>query len=292
MSADLPGALENIIDPLGAAQEFLDQLRYYFQAYVIGTTGVNKHMRDCMENARLCFDWSTLCTETPKQPHSRAFFALSDKLAPALLKGMWPVGFDWVPPRQWPRQRRDGGLFAQYQQLMRRVRKASKNNVFRDRWFVTRRFLVTPVMTTPTLRAPFGSARWSQGLSADRHACILCHIAGFAGLAGVSAASPFHVRPSSLAALGHGRSLRKSRGNRAQQRFHGQEGSFASLASKPWVGRVVYVSAVERVPTDSTIAGDLVSHARFTFSGSDGPHCWHAVRLLHRARMMQGGGRV
>ena len=104
---------------------------------------------------------------------------------------------------------------------------------------------------------------------------------------GVSAGATFAVAAGDLAALGCGATMKKARKTQAAQAFRGGDGSFASLASTRFAGLVVRVVAVERALDESALAASLLTNKFFTFP-REGTHCWHAVRVFLRARMMRG----
>ena len=104
---------------------------------------------------------------------------------------------------------------------------------------------------------------------------------------GVSAGATFAVAAGDLAAFGCGATMQKARKSKAAQAFRGGDGSFASLASTRFVGLVVRVVAVERALDESALAASLLTNKFFTLP-REGTHCWHAVRVFLRARMMRG----
>ena len=121
-----------------------------------------------------------------------------------------------------------------------------------------------------------------------RH-CILGLIGQMAGCEapGVSAGTSFAVAAGDLAALGCGATMKKARKTQAAQVFRGGDGSFASLASTRFAGLVVRVVAAERALDESVLAAPLLTNTFFTLP-REGTHCWHAVRVFLRARMMRG----
>ena len=54
----LMGSSKEVLEAMYECECFLDRLAYYYQAYIIGSIGVNKPMREMAENLRTCWDSS------------------------------------------------------------------------------------------------------------------------------------------------------------------------------------------------------------------------------------------
>lgn len=267
----------------------------------VGSVGVNAGMRAVMASAKICFGWRTLYREAPKaRPHAAAYVDLVEKLRPALLQSRIPAGPEWsfVNGVDAYRQKRGpNGIVSQYQSLTRRVRAYARRCRERGPWFQITEYVVLPVATCGVLEAslallePFGSL-----LGVSRQ-CVLDVIARFVGLyphLGPHTAflqllqRPFRVRRDALARVGCGRVLLG--GNlalRPGRIFRGDIGSFASVGSQPFKGKVVRIVGTNVTLDEDAVLASLESDPCFTAPDSEGLHCWHAVRLCHRVRMMR-----
>ena len=70
---------------------------------------------------------------------------------------MWPAGqeFDFVH-KEMPRKRGPTGMFEQYRELMRRVRRAAKSGWLSESWHQMEKVMVQSVMTYGKLNATLG----------------------------------------------------------------------------------------------------------------------------------------
>ena len=135
---------------------------------------------------------------------------------------------------------------------------------------------------------------------------MLFLIREFLGVAGVSAARPFEVSPSSLVKVGaRGRAgKRRSAQKREDQKFRGSTGSFATLlwtrSSKEEslhpqrivkdqrfqeCAFLVRIVALDCQFDESRLASSLLADKAFVFPDVEGAHCWHAVRVYMRCRL-------
>ena len=137
-----------------------------------------------------------------------------------------------------------------------------------------------PVVTHGVLQASL--ARRFRGFRASP-SCIdvlLAHIAAFAGIALLESA-PLHfsrefpVRRDSVARLGRGRQLLNSRSRRKDYVFRGGAGDFASLAAKPFKGKVVQIMRSNSRLDSDAIQAVLEADVSFTKPDEAGNHAWH-----------------
>ena len=311
----LMGSSKEVLEAMYECECFLERLAYYYEGYILGSLGVNKHMREMLENLRKCWDFEYLLHKVPREEHYHAFFHVYDKLFPTLRRTMWPAGqqFDFVQTNM-PSKRGRNGMFEQYRELMRRVRVARKSRWLSDHWWRMKKVRVQSMMTYGKLSATLGRIfPWKFLSDVGRHCVfgLIGHMAGFlapasgpgycsqrlkdaegelvldAGVPGVSAGPPFEVRIDSLAAVGCGKTVRTARKDREEKLFRGRVGSFASLAFGSLRGKVVRVVGADFVLEESAIAASLLSDRFFSFP-SAGTYCWHAVRVFLRSWMMRG----
>ena len=296
----LPAATCAVLEALFELDRFLATLAYHFNAYVLGAVGVNKSMREVAEHSSLCWDWEYLLRREPQTQHFRAFFALFDLMQPTLRRTEWPVGpgFEFVS-KSWSSKRGHLGLFQQYQLLARRIRRAGRAS-----WRVVTHYYVRPVSRYPIVSASLSCAQQFRNVSKNILACVFSVIGdACVGAESVSATVPFKTKPSSLAAVGFGKSVKQARQLRKKQEFRGAVGSFASLVAPLPAGKWVRVAGEAREFDENRLAGKLVrvvGEARefdekrlaaslhedksFVFPDASGSHCWHAVRLYLRCR--------
>ena len=269
---------------------FIHRVIYYVEAYAVGDTGVNQDMRAITEANFLCWDFGYLLRAGAKKEHYEAFFDVAQRLRPVLQKALRPRGpeFGFVSG-EWPLPRGPNGWFQQYKTLNLRLRAAAKSRwKFRDWWRIAR-FTIQPVLGCGRLRRVSRStSSWPQlqHISPARRACVLFLICEFEGRAGVSAAGPFEVAPSSLVVVGTGGRKGKRRSSQAReaQQFRGSEGSFASLLS-PGRGKLVQIQALDWQLDESRLASSLLTDKTFVFPDTSGAHCWHVVRVFMRCRL-------
>lgn len=281
----LPAASEDVLSALSEAMNFLESLIYHLRAYTVGSVGVPDATRAALDNAHVCWDWNRLLTKVPRETHYKAFFGLYEALLPALRHTAWPpeTSFPWVQ-HTWPKLRGHNGAFDQYKRLMQRVRRAATKHDWRSQ----QSFVVEPVYTT-ILAASLG-VRLSC-MEQPARECILHLVAVFVGpdaRGGIARASAFEADVNALAAVGHGRSMQRARGRRRQQVYRG--GTFASLAMPRTAGRLVRVSRSPGDAAEEQIAATLLSDPTFAAPAPDDQsmgHCWHALRVYMRSRMMK-----
>lgn len=284
--AHLPAAALEMVSALSAAESFCSQLAYNFEAYLVGSVGVQASLRSLLSHARDCWNWKELVKRPPREHEYLSFFALWEELKPALLHTEWPSAepdFQWLP-RQWPGKRGAGGLFEQYKTLMQRVRSR------KGQWVSRATVLVEPVWSSSCLECSLGLLPLLRRNSPVK-ACIFHVIASFAGHragASVFAAKPFAVRVADLAAVGYGRTMKRARTLRSQQVFTGRIGSFASLAKFRPLGRLVRVQNYQDSVDEQALASAFISDRSLVFPDSGGRHCWHAVRIYLRCRLVRG----
>lgn len=283
----LMGSSKEVLEAMYECECFLERLAYYYEGYIIGSLGVNKHMREMLEDLRKCWDVEYLVYKVPREEHYKAFFRVYDKLVPTLRHTMWPAGqqFDFVQTYM-PSKRGRNGMFEQYRELMRRVRVARTSRRLSHHWWRITKVRVERMMTYGKLNATVGRMLPWKFVSGVVRQCVFGLIGHMAGL-GVSAGPPFMVDVGSLAAVGCGKTLRTARKGRQEKLFRGHIGSFASLACVPSEGKVVRVVGADFVLVQSAIAASLLSDRFFSFP-QDGTHCWHAVRVFLRSWMMRG----
>ena len=189
-----------------------------------------------------CWDFEYLVKGAPLGGHYRAFFAVCEKLRPALSHTMWLVGPDFRSVmKAMPALRGTNGFVEQYRSFMRRVRAASASRWISRGWWRIVTVHVQPVMNHGALMATLGRSSPWRLLSAVTRQCLLGLIREMVGWdrPGVFAGRPFRVVIGSLAAVGYGRTLREARKTWSAQVFRGGVGSFASLACTPFVGKIV-----------------------------------------------------
>ena len=88
----LMGSSKEVLEAMYECECFLERLAYYYQAYIVGSIGVNKPMREMAANLRKCWDFQHLMRNAPRHRHYDAFFNVYDKLLPTLAHTMWPAG--------------------------------------------------------------------------------------------------------------------------------------------------------------------------------------------------------
>ena len=108
----LMGSSKEVLEAMYECECFLERLAYYYQAYIVGSIGVNKPMREMAANLRKCWDFQHLMRNAPRRRHYDAFFNVYDKLLPTLAHTMWPAGqeFDFVQ-KEMPGKRGTNGMF-------------------------------------------------------------------------------------------------------------------------------------------------------------------------------------
>ena len=304
----------SVLEAIYEAECFLERLAYYWEGYLIGSIGMNKFMREIHENLKTCWDFKHLVTKLRREHHYRAFFAVCEKLRPTLNHTMWPggpgvsagapgaggpgvsagapgVGEDFrFVTHAMPALRGTNGFFEQYRSLMQRVRAAGASRRISRGWWRIETVSVQPVMRHGALMVTLGQSSPWRFLSDVARQCLFGLIGEMVGWdrPGVFTGRPFRVSIGSLAAVGYGRTLRMARKTRSAQVFRGGVGSFASLACAPFEGKIVRVTAAETILDDSAVAASLLGNKFFTAPDESGVHCWHAVRVFHRSRMMRG----
>ena len=285
--AFLPATVAGVVAAITQAENLCEQLEYYLAGYAAGSIGVNRTLRDTMASAATCWDWAFLVQQPPQTEHYHFLFALAAALRPTLRHTSWPThpDFQWLP-QQWPAVRGPNGLFEQYRLLMQRIRARSIGGAFSD----LRRLLVEPVVHFVPLALSLGQVTaFASQLGATKR-CLLSTIGMFVGDAagpGVIAGRPFEVAARNLSAPGYGRASAMSRSLRSCYVFRGAIGSFASLATPRLKGRLVRVVASTGGPDEEAIASALFGDRRIVFPGADGKHCWFAVRVYMRSRLMR-----
>ena len=238
---------------------------------------------------RKCWDFQRRMRKVPEAIHYNAFFNVYDKLLPTLAHTMWPAGqeFDFVKKKM-PRLRGANGMFEQYRELMRRVRRAAKSGWLSQSWHQMEKVMVQSVMTYGKLNATLGRMSPWKCVSVVACHCIFVLIGHMAGVLapvgglgsctwrlrdtrrelvldddgrpGFLAGPPFKVAIGSLASIGCGSLLRTARTNRHKHVFRGSIGSFASLAFAPLQGKVVRVISADFVLAEGAIAASLMSN--------------------------------
>jgi hypothetical protein len=250
-----------------------------------------------MGNARVCWDWKYLVERFPRRHHYEAFFALWDDLLPMLKASPFPEGDEWTfVGGVWPSRRGPSGLFEQYRNLMTRVRSyATRCKRHGDGlpWFVPQEWVVRPVVTHSVLQASLARRLAQSKVSPAHIARILAKVAAFAGLTLPSDTPPclsrsFLVKCESVAQLGYGRQLLRSRGRGKEYAFRGGAGDVASIAAKPFKGKIVQIIESRSQLDGDAVLATLEAEPFFAKPDEAGNHAWHAVRACHRTRLMRG----
>lgn len=96
------------------------------------------------------------------------------------------------------------------------------------------------------------------------------------------------MKPASLARAGCGKLLEHARGLRHTYVFRGGIGSFASVASAYHAGKLVRIVRVKQELDAKALLTTLENNPWFTKPDAQGDHCWNAVRVVHRLRLMRG----
>ena len=87
---------------------------------------------------------------------------------------------------------------------------------------------------------------------------------------------------------GCGRLLDGARARRRARVFRGGFGSFASVAVRPFKGKLVRVVGATTIVDEDVLLATLESDPTFTRPDAQGDHSWHAVKTAHRTRLMRG----
>merc|ERR1712079_163720 len=70
----LMGSSKEVLEAMYECECFLERLAYYYEAYIVGSIGVNKPMREMAANLRKCWDFQHLMHKAPRQIQYQAFF--------------------------------------------------------------------------------------------------------------------------------------------------------------------------------------------------------------------------
>ena len=280
-----------VLAAIGEAESFCSHLLYHFKGYAFGSIGMNKTMRDTMEWSEKCWDWNTLARRKPKEEHYKAFLALAESLRPSLQHTSWPMhpDFEWLV-KQWPPVQGTNGLFQQYRLLMQRIRAVLRARGRRGEFSDLQRLLVAPVLHCVPLALSLGQAAAFARQPRVTKRCLLSVIGAFVGTAacpGVVAGRPFEVAAEDLAAPGFGHALAVARSLRSDYVFRGAFGSFASLATPRQRGKLVRVVGSAGGFAEEAIASVMFGDRGIVFPSADGAHCWFAVRVYMRCRLMR-----
>ena len=197
-------------------------------------------MRAIAEANSLCWDFAYLLQNKIAKEHYLAFLAVTQRLGPVLRKGLLPQGaeFEFLG-REWPKERGPNGWFQQYRTLCLRLKAAAQKSKWKSQgWWRISLVTIQPVYGCGRLvvslpdtcgHRPCSWLPWwfpfppARDISQARRACVLFLIREYLGEAGVSAASPFQVAPSSLVVVGAGGWAGKRRSDqmRQAQQFRG-----------------------------------------------------------------------
>ncbi len=179
-------------------------------------------------------------------------------------------------------------MFAQYKTLMIRVRRYARRCQWVGPWFRHVEFIVRPVSKSPILEASLRLHSPFRNASPLQRACVFSVVTSFAGCK----QRAFPVKCESVARLGCGHSLRGSRSLLQTRVFRGDVGSFASVATNPFKGKVVRIVGAKTDVDEDSLLATLEADPFFTrpgiFAGIEESHAWHAVRIVHRTRLMRG----
>ena len=259
----VPAASDDVFSAVSEAVTFLGCLTYYLRAYTVGGYGVTDETRHVLDKARVCWDWGYLLTHEPQSNHIRAFVDLYKALLPTLKNTEWPS----TPESNFLEHkivqiRGTNGAVDQYRRLVHRARRAASKRIA---WRSAASSSVEPVLySTPFLQVLLGRMfKRHKGVSVHAIRCILHVVSSFlveAARAVITRAA-FEASAIDLATPGHGSTLRKARGRRRQQEYREEQIAAALLSDF-----------------------DFVKPSR---SKEGNRHCWHALRVYMRTRMMR-----
>ena len=270
-------------------QDFLHNLQHKLDEFM-GRRGVNDHMLALGKEAALALNWRKLVHRPPTREEYFAFFRLAALLRSVLQNTLWPhaMAFPYVQ-HSWPRDRGPNGWFQQFKLLVARVAEA-RSPGSQHKWTRTKLWVVHGVFRT-CVDASLGQLPlWKGAMPAVARSHVCGLIGAWAALQGVSACNrpAFRVSPSALASVGNGRRLLGARGKKGEYTFQGGVGSLASAAAPQCLlGQVVRVVDAEVIFYDDALEASLSSCTKFTAANADGSHCYHAVRLVHRVRLLR-----
>ena len=288
----LPSRLQALRQASQSCKSFIAALKENLEAY-LGTRGASDTMVALLQDASLALAWGDLAMRPPTLDQHRAFLRLVARLRPALSNTLWPdpPAFPHVQ-RAWPAERGTGGWFQQYTLLAKRLRQAARPVDLSHRWgwWTARAWVVRPVVRT-VMDASLGQlSQWRRAWHAAARSYVCQLVGEFLGLQGVSARSRevFCVSLGSLAIVGKAARLPGARGKKAQYAFRGGVGGLASLSAPARLrGKVVCVVGAKLELDENALEASLAREPSFTAASRDGDHCYHAVRLCHRVRMMR-----
>jgi len=284
---ELPGRLRALRQASGSMRAFLVSLEASLHEF-LGRRGANDTMLALGEAAGVALDWPALLAAPATVEHFRAFFRLAALLRPILEHTAWPSkeAFPHVK-HSWPSERGTNCLFREFQMLAMRIRKAARDaHVATRSWWRASHYLVQPVLRTSTEAALGPCFRRLGVFAAASDVARVCSVVS--AFSGVGAPRPFRATPASLANAGCAAALSGARGKRRVYEFRGAEGSFASVASpKNLRGKLVRVVGADLELDFDALEASLTATPFFTAPAPNGDHCWHAVRIVHRTRLLR-----
>ena len=292
----LPNRLRALRQASRSCAAFLESLRAALEEFT-GARGTSEHMLALGRDAALALNWEDLVSRPPTREQYLAFLRLAKSLKPALAGTLWPPALFPHVRCEWPAERGPNGWFQQFKSLARRLRQEAADPCCP--WWRVEQWLVQPVVCT-RLEASVGQLLADGGTQQPAARACVCRLIGdFVGAPSVSAGAgapsvsagaraPFWATIDAVAGLGHGARLRGARSQRSTYAFRGGVGSWASLAAPPRLrGKVVTVVGAKRALDHGALEAALATLPKFTAPGVDGAHCYHAVRLVHRVRLLR-----